>query len=564
MESSQSCAATLTHYSTELLTTGPDYDPLLLLLALAGDVHPNPGPSSYPCSVCFKNVTSQGTSYLCTRCSHWVHSRCSGLRNAADYRKANGWICTACMTPPQSRAPPPPPTPAHMPTISDKTFNILQWNANGIGSKQTELSIFLEAHNVKVAAIQESKLTAKSRSPNIQNYTLLRQDRRLGPGGRKMADSINGSDYGILNWDSPTRVPQKSEPSSPDVSLASASLITSCSWQTLSTLSSDHLPILIRLQMKSPSNPGLRRTYVNLKKANWDRYRQEVEAALSKRSLPTDCQRDEKIFRTILLKAASHHIPTGRHRLHEEPVPAEILDVMNRRDDLRKRYPTSPELPRMNKDIQNRICVHKRQKWRDFVETMDQKTDVTKLWRTIKGIDGRAKREAENVAITFNGISFSSSKQLATKFNQQFNTSKLGRHTSSRETRVVTREAKRKSLEMAQSFTSDLVMKAIKSCRNSKAFGPDKLSIFHLKHLGPRAIEYITALFNLSVTTCQIPAIWKSSLIIPIPKPGKDTSQGTSYRPISLLCPAAKVMESAFTNSQQISAPCSRPTRFQT
>ena len=114
--------------------------------------------------------------------------------------------------------------------------------------------------------------------------------------------------------------------------------------------------------------------------------------------------------------------------------------MMNRRDDLRKRDPTSPELPRLNKTIQNRICVHKRQKWRDFVETMDQKTDVTKLWRTIKGIDGRAKREAENEAITFNGISLSSSKQLATKFNQQFNTSKLGRHTSSRDTRVVTRE----------------------------------------------------------------------------------------------------------------------------
>ena len=69
------------------------------------------------------------------------------------------------------------------PTMSDKSFNILQWNTNGIGNKQTELSIFLQAHNVKVAAIQESKLTAKSRSPNIQNYTLVRQDRRLGPGG---------------------------------------------------------------------------------------------------------------------------------------------------------------------------------------------------------------------------------------------------------------------------------------------------------------------------------------------------------------------------------------------
>ena len=97
---------------------------------------------------------------------------------------------------------------------------------------------------------------------------------------------------------------------------------------------------------------------------------------------------------------------------------------------------------------------------------------------------------------------------------------------------------------MVRTFTADLIMKAIKSCRNSKAFGPDKLSIFHLKHLGPRAIEYIITLFNLSCTTCQIPAIWKSSLIIPIPKPGKDTSQGTSYRPISLLCLAAKVLES--------------------
>ena len=59
----------------------------------------------------------------------------------------------------------------------------LQWNANGIENRQTELGIFLEAHDVKVAAIQESKLPAQSRSPNIQNYTLVRQDRRQGSGG---------------------------------------------------------------------------------------------------------------------------------------------------------------------------------------------------------------------------------------------------------------------------------------------------------------------------------------------------------------------------------------------
>ena len=95
----------------------------------------------------------------------------------------------------------------------------------------------------------------------------------------------------------------------------------------------------------------------------------------------------------------------------------------------------------------------------------------------------------------------------------------------------------------AVTFSTDQVIKGIRHCSNTKAFGPDKLSIFHLKNLGPRAIEYLTALFNDSVTSCRIPSIWKSSIVIPIPKPGKDSYLGTSYLPISLLCPAARVME---------------------
>ena len=62
-------------------------------------------------------------------------------------------------------------------------------------------------------------------------------------------------------------------------------------------------------------------------------------------------------------------------------------------------------------------------------------------------------------------------------------------------------------MEMTPIFTADLEIRGIKSCKNSKAFGADKFSIFNLKHFGPRAIEYITALFNLYVTTYQIPAI---------------------------------------------------------
>ena len=107
----------------------------------------------------------------------------------------------------------------------------------------------------------------------------------------------------------------------------------------------------------------------------------------------------------------------------------------------------------------------------------------------------------------------------------------------------MSKDVKRMSLEEAESFTSDQVASAIKSCRSGRAYGPDTVSIFHLKNLGPLATEHLTSRYNDSLQSCRLPSFWKTSLVIPIHKPGKDSSQGTSYRPMSLLCPAAKVLE---------------------
>ena len=109
----------------------------------------------------------------------------------------------------------------------------------------------------------------------------------------------------------------------------------------------------------------------------------------------------EKILRAIILKTASHHIPSGRHRLNTEPVPTEILEKMRARDDLRSRDSALPALPEMNDEITRITNKHKRQKWRQFVETLDHKTDHTKQWRTIKAIDSKSTPNAEIEAITF-------------------------------------------------------------------------------------------------------------------------------------------------------------------
>ena len=78
----------------------------------------------------------------------------------------------------------------------------------------------------------------------------------------------------------------------------------------------------------------------------------------------------------------------------------------------------------------------------------------------IKGIDGEFKQTAENEGITLTGRPHTSPKLIANSFNRQFTTSKLGKHSSSKRTRQVSKDVKGMSLEEAESFTSDQVSSA--------------------------------------------------------------------------------------------------------
>ena len=177
-------------------------------------------------------------------------------------------------------------------------------------------------------------------------------------------------------------------------------------------------------------------------------------------------------------------------------------------------------------------------------------------------IDGELTPNAENDAITFDDSLVSFPKQIANYFNRQFTTSKLGRHAFPQEIRLVSREIRRKSLTSAVTFTTDQVSKGINSCSNSRAFEPDKLSILHLKYLGPRGIEF---LFNDSVTSCRIPSIWKSSIVILIPKPGQGLlSQHFLSAYLAPLSSSESYGGSLTSNRQQPAVSIRRPTRFPT
>ena len=68
------------------------------------------------------------------------------------------------------------PGPDSTPTPTN-CLRLMQWNANGISGRITELLTFLHSNNVNIAAVQESKLTNKTKPLKTPGWEALRLER---------------------------------------------------------------------------------------------------------------------------------------------------------------------------------------------------------------------------------------------------------------------------------------------------------------------------------------------------------------------------------------------------
>ena len=69
------------------------------------------------------------------------------------------------------------------------------------------------------------------------------------------------------------------------------------------------------------------------------------------------------------------------------------------------------------------------------------------------------------------------------------------------------------------------------------------MSTLHLKKFVQGAINYLTNIFDLTISTGQIPEIWHKAIIIQNLRPGKDNNIGKNWRQINLLYLAANTLE---------------------
>ncbi|CAB4004229.1 Hypothetical predicted protein, partial [Paramuricea clavata] len=96
-------------------------------------------------------------------------------------------------------------------------------------------------------------------------------------------------------------------------------------------------------------------------------------------------------------------------------------------------------------------------------------------------------------------------------------------------------------------ITPDEVKNILLSLDDNKATGPDNIPAKLLRCSAPQICSSLCDLFNLSLKCGKIPAAWKISNVVPIPKKGL-LKVVSNYRPISLLSIVSKVFERCVYN----------------
>lgn len=56
-----------------------------------------------------------------------------------------------------------------------------------------------------------------------------------------------------------------------------------------------------------------------------------------------------------------------------------------------------------------------------------------------------------------------------------------------------------------------------------------------MRHLSDEALGSFMVLYNKVWVKGKLPKLWKTAVVVPVRKPGKDSSQPSNYRPIALM-----------------------------
>ena len=340
-----------------------------------------------------------------------------------------------------------------------------------------------------------------------------------------------------------------------DLTVVDPSIVLDFDWSVLDDLhGSDHYPTLLKSTSSEEEDKEER---PNINKANWPLYDDICRGRIKDESVFNEGTCPVESFTRILNDVVEDSIPKTNLRNPRTKVPwfnDECRAAKKRRKRALHRFRQTPTLANMIAFRQARARCRfvmrnaKRSSWQDFCSSLNYKAKASTVWRAIRRIKGK-KGGPSLQHLDAGGQPLTDKKSIVNLL-----ASTLEDISSSDNLNPVFKDVKSQSERHRLDFRSEgnedynvpfsmsELKEALKKSKDS-AVGPDNIHYQFLKRLPESCLEVLLKVYNQVWESGNFPPSWREALVIPIPKPGKDTTKPENYRPIALTSCLCKTME---------------------
>lgn len=367
--------------------------------------------------------------------------------------------------------------------------------------------------------------------------------------GLELYTTINSSTGYIIAPTTPTFYPPNGNASVLDIIITNSCIRISHP-TPMQILNSDHLPVKFQIgTIMEIEDNSFRRCF---KKANWAQYKHSIATQVD--GLEYELNTEEDINRLIektneiIRHACDRSIPMKRINLHIVELDEATKKMIAERNRLRRSWQRSRDpstksfINLLSKLIAEKIQMLKNKFWDKKLQ--DFKVGQKSFWKLAKRMRGTTtsvKHLKINGDVLVDPVD--KANALADTFEQAHKTTATMAH---QHDRLVSEKMNTLSARHEQEIhlTNAIEVKnTIRTTRPFKAGGKDGIINALLKNLPRQGLTLLTDIFNGCIQQAYYPAKWKEAVITAIPKPNKDPTNPSSYRPISLLNSIGKIFE---------------------
>ena len=340
-----------------------------------------------------------------------------------------------------------------------------------------------------------------------------------------------------------------------DLSLCSPTIFMDFQWEVSHDQhGSDHFPIFIKslapqVADKSPN--------WKLHKADWTKFRELCALNITRETFQDKGDLVSSLT-ACLTEAANLTIPkssaNSRH-INKPWFTEECKDAVRQRKRALSKFtkqPTHANLVayRASRARARRVIKEsKRNSWRQYVSKLNSRSSVKRVWDMVRKISGKHSTCASTHLKMADGTEVTERQDIANTLADGFEKNSSSDHYTAKFQRFkAIRERQHHkfssdNLELYNELFSMHELKTALSKAHDTAVGPDDIHYQVLKHLPEESLCVLLDLFNQIWVSGEFPDSWRQAIVIPIPKPGKDATSPSNYRPIALTSCLCKTME---------------------